>query len=186
LDEHRMFMKTILALLMLATVSLPSAQGQFQFQANMVLLEPLPPSTNDWRGEGTFTLQGNTLSCRVVVAPYGSWARSEIRALGVDGSVLFDLPLLGCQAPLLSDPGGCVFRANLSVTDSAITDLMANNWYVTATYPDSRGDVNMGGQIVLVPEPSAIALLVVSATVFLFCLRIPWAFRAATRTLRKF
>jgi hypothetical protein len=177
LDEHQVFMKTILALLML--VSLSSAHGQFQLQATMVLLEPLPPSTNDWRGEGMFTLQGNTLSCRVVVAPYGSWVRSEIRAFGVDGSVLFELPLLGCQPPLLSDPGACVFRSNLSVTDSAIADLMANNWYVTATYRGITREVSMGGQIVLVPEPSAIALLVSGGAASLLCFRVAKPFRLA-------
>jgi hypothetical protein len=157
-----MLMKTVLALLMLAIVSLSSARGQFQFQADMVLLEPLPTSTNDWRGLGTFTLQGDTLGCRVAVAPFGPWAHSEIRAFGADGSVLFDLPLVGCDTPMGSYPGGCVFRTNLSLTDSAIADLMAN-WYVTATYQGPIYDTRMGGQIVLVPEPSTLTVLVLSA-----------------------
>jgi len=156
-------MKTVLALLMLAIVSLSSARGQFQFQADMVLLKPLPPSTNDWRGLGTFKLEGNTLTCRVAAGPYGPWAHSDIRALGTDGPVLFDLPLIGCEPPLGSYLGGCVFRTNLSLTDSAIADLMANNWYVTATYQGPIYDTRMGGQIVLVPEPSTLTVLVLSA-----------------------
>jgi hypothetical protein len=158
-----MLMKTVLALVMLAIMSLSSARGQFQFQADMVLLEPLPPSTNYWRGLGTFTLQGDTLGCRLAVAPFGPWAHSEIRAFGADGSVLFDLPLIGCDTPMGSYPGGCVFRTNLSLTDSAIADLMANNWYVTATYEGPIYDTRLGGPIVLVPEPSALTVLVLSA-----------------------
>jgi hypothetical protein len=170
-------MKTILALLMLAIVSLPSAQGQFQFQANLILLEPFPPNTNDWGGPGTFTLQGNTLSCRVAVAPDAMWTRSDIRALSLRGPVLFELPLLGCVPPLGRDAGLCVFRSAFSLTDSEIADLMVNKWYVTATYGDSRGDVNVGGQIVLVPEPSAIALLVSGGAASLLCFSVAKPFR---------
>jgi hypothetical protein len=156
-------MKTALALLTLAILRMSSAQGQFQLQANLILLEPFPSNTNDWGGEGTFMLDGNTLKCRVAVAPYGPWAHSEIRAFGTDGPVLFDLPLLFCEPPLGSYLGGCVFRTNLSLTDSAIADLMANNWYVTATYQGPIYDTRMGGQIVLVPEPSTLTVLVLSA-----------------------
>jgi hypothetical protein len=168
------FTRTIVALLMfvIGSVANTPAQGPFQFGANLILIEPVPPNTNDWGGPGTFTLTGNTLSCRVAVAPYGPWARSEIRAFATDGPALFDLALLGCVPPLGRDPGACVFRSTLTVPDPGIPDLMANNWYVTATFQGIDGEVNVGGRIVLVPEPSGVALLALGGATLIawFCI----------------
>ena len=126
-------MKTILALFMLGIVSLTRAQGPFQFQANIVLLEPFPPNTNWWGGQGTFSLEGNPFNYRVVVRPAASWTGSQIHCLGPNGPVLYDLAFQGCVPPFDTNLGLCVVRGAVEIPDSAIPDLAGKKWYVTAT-----------------------------------------------------
>jgi len=92
----------------------------------------------------------------------------------LDGPVLFDLKSIGCVPPLEPyDPGGCVFRGSAEVPDLEVANLLANQWYVTASL-HADVDVNYTGRIELVPEPSPTALLCVSAVVSSvgFCIRL--------------
>jgi hypothetical protein len=151
-----MFMKIILALLMLALVSLPRAQGQgpFEFSADLQVLEA--GHTERWRGTGVFTLEGNTLSYRVEIIPIGPQPEAAIRYAGSDGPVIFDLALLGCQTGYATNLGFCVFKGAAAVADSAIPDLLANNWFVTASY---SSELHYAGRIEVVPEPRSMTVL---------------------------
>ena len=162
-----MLMKTVLALLMLAIVSLSSAQGQgpFEFSPDLQLLEPRPPHTERWGGSGVFTLQGNTLSYRVAIIPWGPQPEAAIRYAGPDGPVIFDLALLGCQTGFGTNLGLCVFKGAAGVADSDIPDLLANNWFVTASYHDLSGEVRYAGRIEVVPEPRSLSVLSLSLAV---------------------
>ena len=40
------------------------------------------------------------------------------------------------------------------IPDSGVPDLMANNWFVTATYHATGIDVHYAGRLELVPEPA--------------------------------
>ena len=161
-------MKTILAPLMLAIVSLSSAQGQgpFEFSADLQLLEPRPPHSERWGGTGTFALQGDTLSYRVAIVPYGPAPEAAIRGPGGDGPVLFQLALLGCQTDIDTNLGLCVFRGGVTLSQAHIPELLADNLFVTAAYHDFSGEVHYAGRIVLVPEPHSIVLLSLSVLAF--------------------
>src|SRR5437879_812875 len=121
-------------------------QGTLQFAANLTLAEPFPPFPFTLTGEGLFTLEGTTFSYRVTAPVYLPWT-SEIRGPGPDGPVLFDLRFFGCTAPLETNLGSCSFRGTVEVPDPWIPDLVADRWYVTATYHDPDADVYLRGQI---------------------------------------
>ena len=170
-------MKTIsttLILFLLAAGASTSAhaQGPFQFTADLRVLDPLP-GQEVFGGQGTFSLEGNLFRYRVVIAPYWPVPDGAVHGPGLDGPVLFDLAFLGCQTPLGTNLGSCVFRGTLVVPDSQIVDLLANEWYVRASI-HGDGDVNYAGRIELVPEPSLTALLCVGALVssVCFCIRL--------------
>ena len=175
-----MLMKTILALLTMGIVALTRAQGQFEFSADLQLLEPRPPHSERWGGTGTFSLQGSAFSYRVDIVPYGPAPEAAIRGPGGNGPVLFQLALLGCQTDIDTNLGGCGFRGVVTLSDSVIPDLLAENLFVTATYHGFEGDVNYSGRILLVPEPSPIALLSLSALVFGFRIFIRFVLRSHT------
>ena len=141
-----------------AATSAP-AQGTFQFAANLTLAEPLPPFPFPYTGQGAFTLEGNIFRYSVRVPVYALWS-GQIRAPDPDGTVLFDLTGMDCTAPIGDDPGHCTFRGAVALPESWIVDLLANRWYVIATYHDSfPADVHLRGEVVLVPEPSWLALV---------------------------
>ena len=152
------------------------AQGPFQFTADLRVLDPLP-GQEPFFGQGTFSLEGNLFRYRVVILPYAPGPPrpdAAVRGTGLDGPVLFDLRFIGCVPPLEPyDPGGCGFRGSVEVPDSQIADLLANQWYVTASL-HADVDVNYAGRIELVPEPGPTALLCVSAVVssVCFCVRL--------------
>jgi hypothetical protein len=147
----------------IALAAKTTAQGPFEFSATLTLLEPRPPGSEQWGGAGTFSLQGNTLNYRVVVVPWGPSPEAEVRGPDANGPVLFGLTFLGCQPPLDWDPGSCVFRGTAVVPDTAIPDLLANNWFVTASYHGMDAELHYAGRIVLVPEPSLLCIFGVSA-----------------------
>jgi len=53
-----------------------------------------------------------------------------------------------------------LFQGTTAVPDLWIEDVIANRWYVTATYPDFPAPVFLGGRIELVPEPATFTLVV--------------------------
>jgi hypothetical protein len=52
------------------------------------------------------------------------WGQKDKHLLTAEGDLTAWL-----RATLGRDPGACVFRSTLTVPDSGIPDLMANNWY---------------------------------------------------------
>jgi len=90
------------------------------------------------------------------------------------------LALLGCQTDIDTNLGGCGFRGVVTLSDSVIPDLLAENLFVTATYHGFERDVNYSRRILLVPEPSPIALLSLSALVFGFRIFIRFVMRRYT------
>jgi hypothetical protein len=122
-------MKTTALMVGLAMGSAVSAlaQGPFQFTSTLTLLEPHPPNTERWGGSGTFSLASNTFTYRVEITPWGPAPEAEVHSLSLDGPVLFNLALLGCQTGFDTNLGFCVFRGSVVIPDSGVPDLMANN-----------------------------------------------------------
>jgi hypothetical protein len=106
-----------------------------------------------------FTLEGNTLSYRVEIIPWGPQPEAAIRYAGSDGPVVFDLALLGCQTGYATNLGLCVFRGATAVADSNIPDLLANNWFVAASYHGFASELHYAGRIEVVPEPRSMTVL---------------------------
>ena len=154
----------IIACIFAGLASAP-AQDSVQFAANLTLVEPLPQDPERFSGQGLFTLEGNSLRYRIDVAPAGTWD-AQIRAFGPLGSILFDLPVSGCEFPHDQFLGSCWFRGTAEVPASWIPDLMASRWYVTATVQGILADASLQGQIQLVPEPSVAVFLVLFASIF--------------------
>jgi hypothetical protein len=143
---------SLLAASLLITCVRGSCQGVFQLSATLAPIDPLPPFPVTFGGQGQFTLEGTSFRYEVGVAFYADWS-CQIRDGGLTGAILFELPLSGCVPPIGPDRGACHFRGRLSLSEQAASDLLAQNWYVTAFLPYEGGDVHLGGQILQIPEP---------------------------------
>ena len=144
------------------------AQGTFQFIATLNGQNEVPSNNSMLTGSGTFTLTGNSLDFLIIIQPafypisagiYGPAAR------GVNGPFIFDLGTPNIVAPYPGpppDPGHVGYSGSFTLTPQQLSDLENGLWYVnvlTSAYPD--GEIR--GQIVLVPEPSTWALMVVAS-----------------------
>jgi hypothetical protein len=148
-------MKTLIRICSLLAIGFNlGAQGIVQFSAQ---INPLnPPTPNNAMGQGTFSLSNHVFWYAVEVMPAGRWD-SQIRGPDAGGTevVLFDLGSPGCIPPLGEDLGVCYFLGRFDLSDTQISDLLANRWYVTTH--QAGLEVHLRGQIV--PEPSICLLL---------------------------
>src|SRR5262245_37268083 len=142
--------KLLVVLLIFGTQTSNFAQDAFQFTANLTLIGPFPPNPEDFGGLGLFSLEGNQLSYRLDVAVFAPWT-SQILGPGPDGPVLFNLSGRQCFTPIGTNLGSCRFVGSVVVPDPWLADLMANRWYVAATFhaSDGSGEVNLHGRIEL-------------------------------------
>jgi hypothetical protein len=173
-------MKKIIALTLLM-VGLPCAfaQGTLQFTANLNGQNEVPPNDSPYHAFGTFTLVGGVLSYDIGT---GFSTMNEIfyptsagiygpAAAGQNGLLIFDL---GDYQPVINPPpgslGGFSYSGTFTLTSQQTSNLQDGLWYVnlfTADYP--AGAVR--GQILVVPEPTAWALMILGGSLFLWLRR---------------
>lgn len=161
-------MKTILSLLaILASLVTASAQGTFQFVAALNGANQVPPNGSSGIGTGQFTLTGSSLDIFVDLTPAFPVTGAFIHGPAGPGSTgpsIFDLGSAAERPPIWPiDPGGYEFvRNGVTLSGAQISDLMAGLWYVNITSPTfPNGEIR--GQILVVPEPSTMALLALAA-----------------------
>lgn len=164
-------MKQLLALTVLTGGLVGAfAQGTFQFTANLSGLNEIPPVIDFATGSGTFTLTGNSLDYLVamqpVTVPTGAGVYGPASP-GQTGPLQFDLVLVGIAMPgPTGEPGGVGYRGTVLLTGEQISDLQSGLWYVNlmnTQFPDG----NVRGQIMPVPEPSALGLAVAGLALWL-------------------
>ncbi len=151
-------MKKLLLLLCLAAGLSSRCQGASEFTVSLSG-DPI------FYGQGTFSLNGNSLSYFLRTDPFG-FNRAEIRgpaAPNETAPVLYNLHLDGCFAPGGDSFGHCTFFGNLSVSASEASDLQNGLWYVASPYENPTRFIR--GQITAVPEPSMWMLAGLSAGV---------------------
>jgi len=159
------------------------AQGTFQFYATLTGANEVPPNNDPTVTTGSFSLMGNSLSFTVNVPIITFIAQSAY----IQGSAL-----PGSNGPILFHLGGPVFHSGsqggppyaaffspytppfgagpFTLTDSQISELMSGLWYVNVT-SSSFPDGQLRGQILGVPEPSALALLLIGSGIVLLSRR---------------
>ncbi|MBM3884092.1 MAG: PEP-CTERM sorting domain-containing protein [Verrucomicrobia bacterium] len=157
-----LFRTILMSLLMGCTHS--SAQGTLEFTVTLDGNHSLPANASVWKGTGTFTFSSALLfqGDVFVQADSGQGGVSIYSSPASDalGAVVFTLSPGPFEAPGPSgEPGGRVFFANRTLSANERTDLLGGNWwavYSVAGSPESQ----LRGQIQVVPEPSAWALMV--------------------------
>src|SRR6266852_2610824 len=178
-------MKRLLLILVLPACALQAqAQGTIQFQATLTGSAEVPPNSDPTTAIGTFSLDGNILSFRVDVP--------AVTFISVSGYIQGPA-LPGANGPVIFDLGGPVFHSGNSLgsppfysfgspaappfgagpfqlTDAQIGQLEGCLWYENITSAANPGG-QVRGQILPVPEPSALALLLSGAGVALFATR---------------
>jgi|SRR6266481_3119985 len=178
-------MKALLLILALPACALQAqAQGTILFQATLTGSAEVPPNTDPTIGTGRFSLDGNLLSFRVDVPAVTFNSVSGFiqgPALpGATGPVIFDL-----GGPTFKDgsdfgippeyiffsPAAPPFGAGpFTLTEAQSTQLESGLWYVDITSETMPGG-QLRGQILPVPEPSSLALLVAGAGLASFAMR---------------
>jgi hypothetical protein len=164
-------MKKVISLtLFVAGLSAAFAQGTFQLRATLNGANEVPPNSSPGIGSGILTLSGTTLNYDFFGPNLFSGGQGASQATdatingpaspGSTAPILFDLgaPTI---TPIQPPPGSAfTWQGTINnLTGSQITDLMAGLWYVnvftsSGTFPN--GEIR--GQILEVPEPSALAL----------------------------
>lgn len=167
--KAKLFILTLLACALAA-----QAQGTLQFYARATGANEVPPNNDPTIAAGTFTLEGNILNFRLNVPAVTFSAQSAY----IQGPAL-----PGVNAPVIFDLGGPVFHSGSSfgdpppyyaffspfdgtfgagpftLTSGQIDELVSGLWYVHITSFE-RPEGQLRGQILPVPEPSALALLI--------------------------
>ena len=170
-------MKKLFAVIALAVSVLSlNAQGTFQFAVTMNGQQQVPPNSTSLDGFGQFTLNGSTFSGGVLVRPSESPV-TGVRihgpaAPGAEANSFYTLATGLWIAPdhITGDPGGQGYDANLIITEAQRAELMAGLWYINVT-TEAFPEGEIRGQIILVPEPSTLAIVGGAGLFLLFCTR---------------
>jgi len=145
-------MKTLLLVtVLLAALATASAQS---YTVSLDGLQEAPPNASPGIGSGTLTLTGTTLAWNINFSDLiGTTTAAHIHgpaAVGVNAGVLLDL-----TPPLGVTSGAMVGSSTASAaTINAMNDGLAYVNVHTSNFPG--GEIR--GQIVLIPEPTALAL----------------------------
>jgi hypothetical protein len=165
-------MKRIIAtILLMAGLPGAFAQGTFQFTATLNGQNEVPPNNSTMSGSGYFDLTGNTFNYGISFsAPAGEITNVAIHGPagpGFTAPIVFDL---GAASPVINPPPGIFSGVSGTInnlTSAQIDDLFAGLWYVNVyTASGNFPDGEIRGQIMLVPEPSTYALVVLGGGLF--------------------
>jgi hypothetical protein len=168
------------ASLLLGSVLGVSAQGTVQFQAVLTGLNEVPPNFDPTVATASLTLDGNSLSFYVDVPAVTFTATSgSINGPAASGEIapqLFNLggPHFhpgsdvggGLPGYIFASPfGGGLGAGPFTLNETQIAQLEAGSWYMDIqSFQTPTGQLR--GQILMVPEPSALALWIVGIGVF--------------------
>lgn len=138
-----------LSILLLLPLDKARAQGTIYFNAHLTGNTP-------YTGDGTFSLETATNYFSYDVVTVFGFSQGEIHSPWPDTNapVLFNLSLIGCNAPAQGDAGSCEFRGHFTLTDQQAADLANEQWFVVLP----GGMATLRGQILTVPEPSSFAI----------------------------
>jgi hypothetical protein len=173
--------KSTLIIALLACALEAQAQSTLQFSATLTGGNEVPPNNDPTVGTGTFLLSGKSLSFLVNVP--------AVTFISLSGYIQGPA-LPGSNAPVLFDLGGPVVHPGnefgtppsyafgspgdaygfgggpFTLTNAQINQLESGPWYVNITsygLPDGQ----LRGQVLEVPEPSAVALITLAGGLML-------------------
>jgi len=158
-------MKTLLTIIVVLLSSIGGySQGTIEFSVNLRGTNVVPPNTSSGTAFTSVTLTGASLSYWIVLYDLASFypTSAEIRGPALpeaNGNIIFDL---GDYYLSIRPQGGAdpAYLGGFTLSNNQISELLSGQWYFninTAAYPNGE----LRGQIVVVPEPSAIVLLVI-------------------------
>ena len=166
------FLKILWGVLALAGLCVRPAlaQGTFIFRVPMDGTQMVPLVDTPAFGGGRLELNGNTLSYNVGLRvewfdPTGAYIHGPALP-GSSGALIRDLGRRGVT-PGPDATLRFAWVSNFTITQPQVDELLAGLWYVrvtSATHPD--GEIR--GQIILVPEPSVLALMFIAVGCRLF------------------
>jgi len=166
----------LLTLALLAWALEAPAQGTFQFQATLTGANEVPPNNDPTVGTGVFTLSGNLLTFRVDVPlitfiTTGGTINGPAGP-GTNAPVVFDLGFFSAHPGNSqgSPPGYTFMSTNYTLNTDQINQLLTGLWYVNITSSTEPAG-QLRGQILEVPEPSAVALLSLSIGIIILSRR---------------
>ena len=156
-------MKKLLFLLLL-TPGLVHATG---FIVSLDGANEVPPNRSPYTGVGSFSLVGTNLDGAVDVnygvAPTSGGIFGPALP-GQDAPLIFSFSHLVIFDPGGNFPGGVGYLGDFTLTPQQITDLDNGFWYINITSAAFPGG-EVRGQILPVPEPSALSLVGVGLAV---------------------
>jgi hypothetical protein len=160
--------KMLFAVLTLAGLAAAQAQGFVQFVAHLSGTNEVPPNSSSREAAGSFTLNSTTLTYEIGISGAGGPISTNVTIngpanAGVNAPVIFDLgaPVFRFPNPPIGAEYGVGGEIH-NLTSPQINDLISGLWYVN-TYSPTFPDGEVRGQITLVPEPSAIGLLLIGS-----------------------
>src|ERR1051325_1549226 len=148
-------MKTIIHLFILCgAITAALGQGTFQFGVKLTTIPPFESTpAEEYTGTGQFVLDGSLFSGTLVYSPLDgqSFTRIENSA---------GLPLFTPTQDIGLPPeiANQATWSNLQLTDVEVSELLAGEWRINIGSVDYPGGA-LRGQIAVVPEPSACALV---------------------------
>jgi len=156
-------MRKLLALLLfLVSLGKAHAQGTLNFATHMT-------GNTMYFGDGTFSLSGDVFTYDLRTDWIFNTAEIHGPAIsGTNAPLIFNLHLRFCEPPLGEYRGGCVYRGNFTLSEEQTTDLVNEQWYVYSSY---GGELFLRGQIIQVPEPSGVSLILIGLGFGYLCLR---------------
>ncbi len=177
-----MINRNLFIVALLACALMARAQGTIQFNATLTATNEVPPNSDPTIAIGTFSLDGTTLNFNVMVPAVTFLAMSAYiqgpAAPGVNGPIIFDLggpsfiggsPQFGIPPyyDFFSPSFGPVGAGPFTLTSDQINQLESGLWYVNVTSSSFPNGI-LRGQIIQVPEPASLSLLLLSGLIVLF------------------
>jgi hypothetical protein len=179
--------KTLIAIALIACAFGARAQGTFDFKVTLTGSQEVPPNSDPTVGTGTFSLTGNSLSFLMDIP--------AVTFISVSASINGPA-LAGSNGPQIFDLGGPVFHSGNSLgtppfysfgspfdgvfgagpftlTDQQINELESGLWYVNVTSA-AEPSGQLRGQLLQVPEPGSLSLLLVGVGVAGFRRNATW------------
>jgi hypothetical protein len=155
----------IIALLFIVSLSHSAIAETISFQVSLDGLHAVPANNSSMRESGTFSLEDGALFRGAVFSSqYPSVTAVELfRANSATeaGTKLFDFTPGGILPPAEMENAMQIFNLEQTFSSGQVQDLFAGRYYVNiSTFAFPNGEIR--GQIVQIPEPAPIGLLIMA------------------------